>query len=450
VRRVPLALSAATLAVLTLTAVSCGDDTAGIALGEVAVADVVEVVDAPAAVAATAAATLTAAAEGAVAELAVGPGDEVAEGDILAVIESPEAERRLEQAEAALAAAESAASGGGFGGADLSGVQRATDAAAAAAFDHARAAAGHLADEDLADALRAQVNAAQKQYEAAAAAAAEAVRSVQYGVASLGSAVTAMATAQRLQAQQAYDLASATVDALTLRAPFDGVVQLGGATGDAGSGGLGDLLGIVAGEGGELAGEAPAPGGSAPAGVDTAVTAGARVSAGTPVLTIVDVAELTLIAEVDETDVLLVEPGIEAEVELDAALGATYPATVTAVDLLPTPSARGGVSYRVRMALGEGTWPDGGAAPRPRPGMSAVAHLNVREAAQTLAVPAAALVSVDGTDMVWVVRGGRATRTPVTVGVQGPDLVEVTAGLAAGDRIVISGTDLVEAGMRLP
>jgi multidrug efflux pump subunit AcrA (membrane-fusion protein) len=74
----------------------------------------------------------------------------------------------------------------------------------------------------------------------------------------------------------------------------------------------------------------------------------------------------------------------------------------------------------------------------------------VRQAADTLAVPAAALVSVDGADMVWVVRGGRATRTPVTVGVQGPDLVEVTTGLAAGDRIVVSGTDLVEAGMRLP
>jgi RND family efflux transporter MFP subunit len=183
--------------------------------------------------------------------------------------------------------------------------------------------------------------------------------------------------------------------------------------------------------------------------VDPALAPGSLVTAGIPVLTVVDVSELGMRAEVDETDVLLVEPGIDAEVELDAAPGARYRAAVTAVDLLPTPSDRGGVAYGVRLRLAEGSWPDGSAAPTPRPGMSAVAHLRVAEAADTPAVPAAAILRVDGTDVVWAVRDGRAVRTPVTVGVQGPDLVEIVAGLRPGDRIVVSGADQVSEGDRL-
>ncbi len=55
---------------------------------------------------------------------------------------------------------------------------------------------------------------------------------------------------------------------------------------------------------------------------------------------------LSLAADVDETDVFLVKPGVKAEAELDAVPGGRYPATVASVGLSPTQSARGGVSYR--------------------------------------------------------------------------------------------------------
>lgn len=427
-----------------MTAVSCDDGSSGIALGEVQRADVVEVVDAPAAVVATAAATLTAAAAGTLAELRVAPGAEVSAGEVVAVIDSPSARRRLAQAEEALVAAEEAATVPLAGSGNLSAGQRATDQAAGQAFARAREAAGQLAEPRLREALLAQVDAAEQQYRAAAASARAAVRAVQQGVASLSSAVAALGAAQQLQAQQAYDLAKATVDELTLRAPFDGVVQLGGTGAGTGSSDLlGDLLGVA---GGGLTGELPdAPGAAQPPpGVDPAPAPGTPVSAGTAVLTVVDVAKLGVVAQVDETDVLLVEPGIAAEVELDAAPDVRYDATVTAVDLLPTRSARGGVAYGVRLSLGSG------GSPTPRPGMSAVAHLRVGEAVGTVAVPAAAVLRLGGTDVVWAVRDGRATRTPVTIGVQGRDVVEIVTGLRTGDRIVVSGADRVTEGQRLP
>ena len=442
------------VAALGSVAASCGPDTAGVELGEARLATVTEIVDAPASVTARAAATLTAPAEGTLAQLRVAPGDQVRAGQVLAVVDSPAAQDRLVQAEEALGAARR--SGGGVRtGADLSGVQRATDTAARAAFAAAREAAAKISDPAVRAALLAHVTAAERQYAQAAASATAAVRAVQRGLSAVGSALSALGAVQRLQAEQAYELAKSTVDALTLRAPISGVVQFGGAA-SGGSGGpsLTDLLG-AAGLGGtgppagaaDPAGTAAAP---APAGVSDVATVGSRVGAGTPVLTVVDVGELGLVAEVDETDVLLVRPGVSASVELDAAPGARYDAQVRSVDVLPTPSARGGVAYRVRLSLGPGRYGDGRAAPTPRPGMSAVAHLSVREAAGTVAVPAAAVFTAEGQDSVWAVRDGRATRVPVTVGVPGQDLVQIVTGLRAGDRIVVRGTDQVRAGVELP
>jgi RND family efflux transporter MFP subunit len=174
------------------------------------------------------------------------------------------------------------------------------------------------------------------------------------------------------------------------------------------------------------------------------------VAAGTPIVTIVDLTRLGLVAEVDETDVLLVRTGVAADVELDAATGATYSATVRSTDLLPTTSARGGVSYRVRLDLAAGKFTDGTAAPGPRPGMSAVVRLRVRQATDAVTVPASAVVNADGRDTVWAVRDGEYQRVPVTLGVQGEDVVQVTGGLNAGQRIVVGGTDQVHAGDAAP
>ncbi|MDX5458872.1 efflux RND transporter periplasmic adaptor subunit [Micromonospora tulbaghiae] len=440
------------LAVVALTgptAASCGDDAPAVTVAEVGRAPVSEVIDAPATVTARAAATLTAPADGTLARLRVQPGQRVTRGQVLAVIDSPSARDRLAKARDALRAAKRAGRGAGTG--DLGGSRRGTDRAADEAFATARAAAGKVGDPQVRAALLLQVQSAQRQYESAARAADRAVAQVQRGVAGLNSAVGALSAAQRLQAQQAYDLAKATVDALTLRAPIAGVVQPGGTR--AASADLAGLLGAAGGA--AVPGLDPSALGTGgqsgpPPGVDDAIPAGGRVTAGTPVLTVVDVGRLGLLAEVDETDVLLVRAGVPASVELDAVTGATYDATVRSVDVLPTSSARGGVTYRVRLDLGAGRMGEAEAAPAPRPGMNAVVRLRVREATDAVAVPASAVFSTDGRDAVWVLRDGRADRVPVTVGVQGQDLVQIVDGVRAGDRVVVRGADQVRDGQELP
>ncbi|GAA0503681.1 hypothetical protein Ade02nite_35580 [Paractinoplanes deccanensis] len=438
----PLVIAVAVIFLVSSTAASCGDDKSGVSLGQATRGTVAEIVEAPGAVTARAAATVSAPAAGTLAELRVESGQRVSRGQVVAVIDSPELEARRRSAERAL----DESSGGQVTVGDssaFSAVRHQTDTNAEKAYKDAREAAARITDPALRQALLQQVDSAKRQYNVASSAAAAALRSVEQGVASLGDAVNSLSSAQRLQAQQAYELADAAVDALTVRAPVAGVVQLGGVAGGGGS--LTDLLSAGAG----AATSSSSAGGSLP-GVDEAVPRGGYVAAGTPILTVVDVSRLGLTAEVDETDVLLVKEDTAATVELDAASGATYRAKVRSIDLLPTTSARGGVSYKVRLDLSGGETADGAPAPTPRPGMSAVVRLEVREATDAVTVPASAIISVDGQDTVWAVRGDRYERVPVTLGVQGEDVVQVTEGLDAGQRIAVSGADEIQPGDRAP
>ena len=439
VRRRSAALAAAPVLLLVLSASSCDSGPNGVSVGAAGRGTVDEIVEASGSVTARAAATLSAPAAGTLSALRVEAGQRVTKGQVVAVIDAPDVEAREKSAARAL---DQANRGGGVSVGGTSGftaARKKTDAQAESAFGDARTAAGKITDPTLRAALLKQVDAAQKQYSAASDAAGAALRSVQRGVASLGEAVGALSSAQRLQAQQAYDLASAAVDALTLRAPVSGVVQLGGPE-SGGSPAPSSLSSLLAAGGSQI------PAGGTLPGVDTAVPAGAYVAAGTPIATVVDLTRLGLTAEVDETDVLLVKPGIAATVEFDAATGATYTARVRSVDLLPTTAATGGVSYKVRLDLGAGKYADDTAAPAPRPGMSAVVRLDVRQVSDAVTVPASAVVNADGRDTVWAVRDGHYRRVAVTLGVQGEDVVQVTGGVAPGQRIVVAGADRVHEG----
>jgi hypothetical protein len=77
--------------------------------------------------------------------------------------------------------------------------------------------------------------------------------------------------------------------------------------------------------------------------------------------------------------------------------------------------------------------------------------LRVREAANAVAVPAAAVFNADGKDWVWVRSAdGKAQKREIRVGVAGRDLLEIVQGVGAGERVVVRGADRVREGDKLP
>ncbi|NUP60760.1 MAG: HlyD family efflux transporter periplasmic adaptor subunit [Nonomuraea sp.] len=433
------------LVLLALTGCT-SEEPANIQLGDVRRAPVTEVVEAPATIGARATATLRSPAQGTIAKLYVRDGDHVRKGQLLARISSPQAEDQLEQARKATRTVRPASLTPSVRLPSLD--TRSLDRQVAAHFAKARKEARKVKDTRVRRQLLGAVDLAEAQHKAQTRAlssiTAQLNRSISGALSGMTSGLSAsmasLQAASQTQARAAVKAAESTVDSLTIKAPFGGVVTLGRASGGGGTGGLGGLLGQL------------------PAGIPSTPTTGAGgpvakgvpVSAGDSVVTVTDVSELTLSADVDETDVLLVEKGTKAAVELDAVPGATYRAEVTGVGVTPMEGTTGGVSYPVRLTLGPGAFDDGSRAPTPKPGMSAVTRLTVRESPDAVAAPAAAIVTSGRDSVVWVVRSGVAERRTVKLGAQGDAVVEVLSGLSVGDRIVVKGADAVRQGQRLP
>lgn len=430
---------------LLLVVSACSDDpAAGVRVVTVERATVSEVVEAPASVSARATATVNAPADGTIARLKVRDGQQVRFNQVLLRIESPSARRALRQAEKADDNAAAAGQGGSGSGFSLSGA-RSTDAAAQQAFDRAERAARRIPDARARAQALSALEVSQTQYEAARAQADRAAAQLASGLGSLSAAVAALSAAQRVQTRAAVDAARRTVRALTVRAPIAGTVSLNPPPG----GDVAGTAGLLAQLPPSLQSQAGQALGGGGAQVTATVTEGAPVSTGQSLVAVTDASTLSLTAQVDETDVLLVQPGVTAFAELDAVPDATYASEVTAIDPTPTTSARGGVSYVVRLSLGRGVSATGETAPVPRPGMSAVVGLQVRTARGVVAVPSSAVFRDGRRDAVWVVSNGVARKRVVRLGAQGASRVEVLEGLSVDERVVGRGADRVRDGQRL-
>ena len=445
------------VAVLVVAAGCGSDDEPVTSTAAVARGDVAEVVDAPGTVQPRASAVVKAPAAGTVATLLVADGQQVAAGDVLMTIDSPSAEANLEQAEAADAEAASSASSGSSArsSSQVAAQQRRAAADAQARFAEAEQQAQAIADPAARAAALAAVQSSRTQYQLLSSQTQALVDQVNSGLGNLDSAVESLGQAQRVQTRAAVAAARATVDALTVKAPISGKVSLA-ATGGAGSPALpAGAEQLLAGSGVQVP-QGALGGGDAGAAGAPVLAQGAAVAAGSAVLSVIDASTLSLTADVDETDVLSVQPGVAADVTVDAVAGARYRATVTSVD----PTARGGgggaVTYTVRLSYDGGTDPDGEPAATPLPGMSASVSLVVRSVTDVVEVPASALVRAGAqngspdSDTVWVVSGGEAQRREVVVGVRGDSDVEITDGLAAGEEIVTQGAADVTPGQRIP
>jgi HlyD family secretion protein len=419
---------------------------------------VAQVVEASANVTAKAEVTVSAPAGGSVAELDVTDGQQVTAGQLLGRIDSPGAEQELTASKQAVKQA-SAGTSESIPASSSSFTRSAASARSTAdkAFTAAKQAAEKITDPQLQQAVLDQISAAQSTYDTAFSALSQTITEFQDGLASAGQVLKALGSTQVAEAQAAEQAAQQTVDALTITAPISGTVTLG--TGSAGSsaGSLGSVSALLSQAAGSSSSSSTGSGAqqalgalSGAGGNDVSSTApiseGVPVSSGGTLFTVTDASALAVTAQVDETDILLVKPGVTADIELNAVPGATYKGTVLSVDPNGTTSSTGGVTFTVHLSLGAGKLPAGGAAPAPLPGMSAIANLNVLTATHALAIPSAALLTSGNTTSVWLVRNGVAQSRQITLGAQGDTTVQVLSGLSAGDRIVTAGADKVTAG----
>ncbi|MFC7245568.1 efflux RND transporter periplasmic adaptor subunit [Catellatospora aurea] len=439
-RRAVLGLTAAALP-LSLTAGAVREPEPSIVLDDVRRVDVSDTIDVPAQVNARNAATLRAPASGVLADLAVEPGQLVEAGDILGVIASPIAQQRLARACTAASRVKNIKK---IDPASLDDLIDDRRDAGNEQYNAARDNAKLIPFPQLRQQTIDQINEQQNTFNDTIDDLEDFTDDVDDNLEKIDEILVGLNAVTRLLTQSACDAARTTVAGLTLRAPISGTVQLGGPESNSVIASLladrlpqGPLATLLPG----LTGIDIGTGGAGDPGVDATPQQGDPVTAGKAVVTIVDMSELSVVGQIDETDVLSVKPGDQADVSLEATPGTRYHATVTSIDVLPTAAARGGVSYRTVFTL------HGPLDPAPLPGMTGTARLPLGDTAAALSVPAVALFEEAGKTFIWLVRAGKAVKQLVEAGAVGNDRREILQGLAEGDRIVVAGLEQVTEGM---
>jgi RND family efflux transporter MFP subunit len=165
------------------------------------------------------------------------------------------------------------------------------------------------------------------------------------------------------------------------------------------------------------------------------VVKGQIVAAGTELFRLVRDGQLELNAQIPETELPLVRPGMSAQVS--ASEVGTVTGRVRVVTPQVDPQTRLGVA---RISLtGSGL----------RPGMFAETAIDVG-AAPTVAVPQAAVVFRDGKPGVYVIATDNRVRfRPVTTGPRIGQQVSIVSGLAGGERVAVQGAGFLGEGDRV-
>ena len=161
------------------------------------------------------------------------------------------------------------------------------------------------------------------------------------------------------------------------------------------------------------------------------VLSGDQASAGIKAVQLADLSKLYVDVQISEVDIPLVKLGQAVEMTFDAYFEEKYNGLV--VEISPVGSEfQGVVTYNVKIILLEGL-------DKVKSGMTAGINIILDEKQDVFIVPNAALATVDGKDIVYVLRDGLPKAVDVVVGAYSDNMIEIIeADIREGELIVIN------------
>lgn len=174
------------------------------------------------------------------------------------------------------------------------------------------------------------------------------------------------------------------------------------------------------------------------------VEVGELLTPGTVLLTIADLREIWVTADLAAGDVAKVREGQALEVRSDAYPGRAFPAKITELSRVADPRFGVGQAWSIRAKIAV-TDPDR----LLRPGIQVDISGRGVIAEDALTVPATAVVTRGGSTGVFVVDGGIARFRKITPGAKTSTHVQVVDGLSAGEAVIASPGGDVRDGMRV-
>ncbi len=164
------------------------------------------------------------------------------------------------------------------------------------------------------------------------------------------------------------------------------------------------------------------------------------LAAGTQIARIIDTSRMQVTVAVGERQVLYLNEGDPARIQVAGCPEKIYQGEVFAIAAGIEP-ATGGFSTVVRWTSECG--------PEVRAGMTAEVTIEPGELPDALLVPAGAIVSTPEADYVYRVENGVARRREIEIGERLGDRANVLSGIEEGDLVVVSALSSLEDGSRI-
>jgi RND family efflux transporter MFP subunit len=173
---------------------------------------------------------------------------------------------------------------------------------------------------------------------------------------------------------------------------------------------------------------------------------GAAAGSRGAIVTVADMYSLEVEADVSESNIEKIKEDLPCEITLDAYPERRYPGKVSKI--VPTADrAKATVLTKVRFDdLDERVLPE------MRAKVSFLKADNVRSAGNTapkISVPASSIATRNGQKVVFIVKGDAVIETAVTLGEAMGNRIEIVAGVAAGEKVVLRPAESLKTGTKI-
>ena len=154
--------------------------------------------------------------------------------------------------------------------------------------------------------------------------------------------------------------------------------------------------------------------------------------------------------EVNESDIISVEMGNKAEIEVDAYLGHTFIGIVTEIGNTALNASSNGfnldqvTNFSVKIRIDSSSYSELLDSNAPfRPGMSATVNIQTNSVYDALSLPIQCVTTRNDTIGVFVYDDGVVVWTPIEIGIQDNQRIEIASALTESTTVVSGPYDMV-------
>lgn len=162
---------------------------------------------------------------------------------------------------------------------------------------------------------------------------------------------------------------------------------------------------------------------------------GAKVKERQPIINLPDIQKMQVNARIHESKISMVRTGLPATVHVDAQAGEVYHGEVEMVSLVPSSGNWPNFNLKEYITFIKIT-DDIEKVSALKPGLTAEVEILIDRLPSVLQAPVQSFVERSGKHFAWVLDGNKVRRREVKIGKSNEQMMEITDGLAEGERVV--------------